>query len=109
MRSKEQSSGKNETQGAAVSVDRRARLLAWNVAGTIHPGVMAQLLLDASKSGTSGKPMLLVDGGVENFNVSVDEPVETGLLKRVLAQTEVTFSNALIESWCECSSIHGCT
>ena len=42
--------------------------------------------------------MLLVDGGVENFNASVDELVETGLLKRVLAQTEVTFSNALIES-----------
>jgi len=75
------------------------RILAWNVAGTFHPGVTAQLLLDASKGVTSGKPMLLVDGGVENFNSAVDELVETGLLKRVLAQTEVTFSNSLIESW----------
>ncbi len=75
------------------------RILAWNVAGTFHPGVTAQLLLDASKSVTSGKPMLLVDGGVENFNSAVDQVVETGLLKRVLAQTEITFSNSLIESW----------
>jgi transposase InsO family protein len=75
------------------------RVLAWNVAGTFHPGVTAQLLLDASKNVTSGKPMLLVDGGVENFNSAVDELVETGLLKRVLAQTEITFSNSLIESW----------
>ena len=75
------------------------RILAWNVAGTFHPGVTAQLLLDASKSMTSGKPMLLVDGGVENFNSAVDKVVESGLLKRVLAQTEITFSNSLIESW----------
>jgi hypothetical protein len=56
-------------------------------------------LLDASQSVTAGKPTLLVDGGVENYNSAVDKVVETGLLKRVLAQTEVTFSNSLIESW----------
>jgi len=75
------------------------RILAWNVAGTFHPGVTAQLLLDASKRVPSGKPILLVDGGVENFNSAVDKVIETGLLKRVLAQTEITFSNSLIESW----------
>ena len=69
------------------------------MAGTFHPGVTAQLLLDASKSITSGKPMVLVDGGVENFNSAVDKVVESRLLKRVLAQTEITFSNSLIESW----------
>ena len=42
-----------------------------------------------------GKPMLLVDGGVENFNSAVDEVVESGLLERVLAQTEITYSNSL--------------
>jgi putative transposase len=83
----------------AVVDNYSRRILAWNVAGTFHPGVTAQLLLDASKSVTSGKPMLLVDGGVENFNAAVDQVVETGLLKRVLAQTEITFSNSLIESW----------
>ncbi len=43
--------------------------------------------------------MVLVDGGVENFNSAMDEVIEFGLLKRVLAQTEITFSNSLIESW----------
>jgi len=75
------------------------RILAWRVAGTFDPGVTAQLLLDASKSMTSGEPMVLVDGGVENFNSAVDKVVESGLLKRVLAQTDITFSNSLIESW----------
>ncbi|MDA7914704.1 hypothetical protein N9B98_00395 [bacterium] len=45
------------------------------------------------------KPILLADGGVENFTGAVDELVETGLLNRVLAQTEITFSNSMIESW----------
>lgn len=36
---------------------------------------------------------------VENVNGAVNELVESGLLKRVLAQTEITFSNSLIESW----------
>jgi transposase InsO family protein len=83
----------------AVVDNYSRRILAWNVAGTFHPGVTAQLLLDASKSVTSGKPMLLVDGGVENFNAAVDKVIEAGLLKRVLPQTEITFSNSLIESW----------
>ena len=43
--------------------------------------------------------MVLVDGGVENFNSAVDHVIESGLLKRVLAQTEIRFSNSLIESW----------
>ena len=43
--------------------------------------------------------MLLVDGGSENFNGAIDELIKSGLLKRVLAQTEITFSNSIIESW----------
>ena len=43
--------------------------------------------------------MLLADGGVENCNGAVDELIQSGLLKRVLARTEITFSNSLIESW----------
>ncbi|MDP6723485.1 MAG: hypothetical protein QGF59_32775 [Pirellulaceae bacterium] len=42
---------------------------------------------------------MLVDGGVENFNSAVDEVVASGILKRVLAQTEIDFSNSLIEAW----------
>ena len=75
------------------------RILAWRVAEAFHPGVTAQLLLDASQSVASSKPLVLVDGGVENFNSAVDEVIESGLMKRVLAQTEIRFSNSLIESW----------
>ncbi len=44
-------------------------------------------------------PLLLADGGVENFNGAVDELIGSGMLRRVLARTEITFSNSLIESW----------
>jgi hypothetical protein len=45
------------------------------------------------------KPTLLVDGGVENYNCFVDELVDSGILKRLLAQTDICYSNSLIESW----------
>ncbi len=75
------------------------RILAWKVSATFDTSATAELLLSASNRLTSGQPMLLVDGGVENFNSAVDKVVESGLLKRVLAQTEIRFSNSLIESW----------
>ncbi len=75
------------------------RILAWKVAGTFATTITAELLLTASKHAVDGKPKLLADGGVENFNKAVDELVEGGLLKRVLAQTDITFSNSMIESW----------
>ena len=42
----------------------------------------------AAVSGGATPPMLLADGGVENYNGSVDEVIASGLLRRVLAQTE---------------------
>jgi len=38
-------------------------------------------------------------GERENYNAAVDELVKSNILKRVLAQTEIRFSNSLIESW----------
>ena len=75
------------------------RILAWKIAGTFDPIATAEILLVASKGVVSGKPMLLADGGVENFNGAVDELIGSGMLSRVLAQTEIAFSNSLIESW----------
>jgi transposase InsO family protein len=76
------------------------RILAWNVAGTFEPAITAKLLRAAAEPTTNcSKPTVLVDGGVENFNPAVDEVIESGILKRVLAQTEISFSNSLIESW----------
>ena len=43
--------------------------------------------------------MLVVDGGVENFNGGVDELIGKGVLRRVLALTELQFSNALVEAF----------
>lgn len=83
----------------AVIDNYSRRILAWRVLDHFEPGVTAQLFLDASKSTVSGTPTVLVDGGSENYNAAVDEVVESGLLKRVLAQTEIAFSNSLIESW----------
>ena len=75
------------------------RILAWKVTEEFDPGTTAQILVTASRGVDQAKPMLLTDGGVENYNAAVDELIDAGLLKRVLARTEITFSNSLIESW----------
>ncbi len=36
---------------------------------------------------------------MENFNAGVDDLIESGLLRRLLAMTEISFSNSMIESW----------
>lgn len=74
------------------------RILAWNVSGSFEPAITAQLLRAASDATATSQPTVLVDGGIENFNSAVDEVVASGILKRVLAQTEISFSNSLIES-----------
>ena len=75
------------------------RILAWKVCATFDPSITAELLLTAANELIDEKPTLLVDGGVENFNSAVDELVDAGVLKRLLAQTDISFSNSLIESW----------
>ncbi len=75
------------------------RILAWKVSSAFDPSITAELLLGASSGLIDEKPTLLVDGGVENFNSAVDELVDSGLLRRRLAQTDISFSNSLIESW----------
>ena len=75
------------------------RILAWKLSSTFDPSITAELLLNAASGLIDEKPTLLVDGGVENFNSAVDELVDSGLLRRLLAQTDISFSNSLIESW----------
>jgi len=75
------------------------RILAWKVAETFNPIATAEILLAACKGVANDKPMLLTDGGVENHNGAVDALIDSGLLSRVLAGTEIAFSNSLIESW----------
>jgi hypothetical protein len=87
-------------QGLHAVIDNFSRrILAWRVAGEFQPEVTAQLLQEAAQNVTAVAPTVLVDGGIENFNSAVDKVVQSGLLKRVLAQTEIQFSNSMIESW----------
>ncbi len=69
------------------------RVLAWNVSDTCNPAVTASLLRKALEGSTSETQALMVDGGIESFYTSVDEAFKEGLLERVLAQTEKSFSN----------------
>ena len=59
------------------------------------------VLLDASRTATPSDtaPVVLADAGVENVNAQVDELITTGILHRVLAFTELQFSNSMIEAW----------
>jgi hypothetical protein len=44
-------------------------------------------------------PVVLTDAGVENVNAQVDDLITTGVLRRVVAFTELKFSNSMIEAW----------
>lgn len=56
---------------------------AWHVDTTLV------LLLDGTKA--------YVHAAIDNFNERIDEVVASGSLRRVLAQTEIAFSNSMIE------------
>ncbi len=77
------------------------RILAWRVAETSAPVNSVAVLLDASRAATPSEttPVVLADAGVENVNAQVDDLITTGVLRRVLAFTELKFSNSMIEAW----------
>jgi transposase InsO family protein len=77
------------------------RILAWRVGDLFEVASTAILLVEAAPNILSKEaaPQLYVDEGVENINASVDALVDAGIIKRILAQTDVTFSNSMIEVW----------
>ncbi|MDP7114580.1 MAG: DDE-type integrase/transposase/recombinase [Myxococcota bacterium] len=78
------------------------RILAWKVADKQRPVTTCEILTEAAREArivSSGTPMVMADAGVENLNSAVDELIATGLLRRVLAQVDVRFSNSMIEAW----------
>ena len=77
------------------------RILAWRVAERFSPASTVSILLEASKGaiGSDDTPVVMADAGIENVNGTVDELVDRGLLRRVLAYTELKFSNSMIEAW----------
>ena len=80
------------------------RILAWRVADHFDVANSVAVLVEAGRglAGLAAPPTLVADSGVENVNGAVDELIESGLLRRVLAMTEVNFSNSLIEAWWRC-------
>jgi transposase InsO family protein len=77
------------------------RILAWRVADTFAPVNTVAVLLEACRTATPSAttPVVLADAGVENVNAQVDDLISTGVLRRVLAFTELKFSNSMIEAW----------
>jgi transposase InsO family protein len=77
------------------------RISAWRVAETFAPVNSVAVLVDASLAATPSEttPVVLADAGVENVNAQVDDLIATGVLRRVLAFTELKFSNSMIEAW----------
>jgi len=71
---------------------------------TFAPGNSVAVLLEASQGATRSAtaPVVLADAGVENVNAQVDALIETGVLRRLLAFTELKFSNSMIEAWWRC-------
>jgi putative transposase len=77
------------------------RILAWRVAETFAPANSVAVLVEAGRGAAPSEttPVVLADAGVENVNAQVDELVTRGILRRVLAFTELKFSNSMIEAW----------
>ena len=77
------------------------RILAWRVADTFAPVNSVAVLVEASRHATAveATPVVLADAGVENVNAQVDDLITAGVLRRVLAFTELKFSNSMIEAW----------
>jgi transposase InsO family protein len=77
------------------------RVLAWRVSERFEPGNTVEILLEATRNmgAVESPPTLLTDAGVENRNARVDEFIGSGGLRRLLALTEIAFSNSMIECW----------
>ena len=77
------------------------RILAWRVAESFAPVNSVAVLVEAGRGVTPSEitPVVLADAGVENVNAHVDELITSGVLRRVLALTDLKFSNSMIEAW----------
>jgi transposase InsO family protein len=82
------------------------RILAWRLYSQLEPAATAPLLVKAKESrdklrndADSVPQSVMIDGGIENINNAVNELCDKGLLKLILAQTDILFSNSMIEAF----------
>ena len=76
------------------------KILPWRVTDTFAVATTVAVLRDAVHGSLAREdsPTVVADSGVENVNADVDGLIESGLLSRVLALRDVTFSNSMIEA-----------
>ena len=76
------------------------RILAWQLSERFDTTVTAAVLQEAAKALPENTvPSAVMDSGVENVNIKVNELVSDGTIKRVLAQVDIAQSNSMIEAW----------
>lgn len=84
----------------AVIDNYSRRILGWCVEERLNPLNTFEVISKAAAN--VDEPLaadVVMDAGVENLNGTVDGLFDSGQLRRVLAQVDVTFSNSLIEAW----------
>jgi transposase InsO family protein len=74
------------------------RILSWRLAERLDPSTTCEILTEAGKN-LGLTPKVVADSGVENVNAGVDQLMADGVVHRVLAQVEVSFSNSMIEAF----------
>jgi putative transposase len=83
----------------AVLDNYSRRILSWRLSDSFSSQSTAENLTEAIQGSEKGTPRLIVDGGRENHSPAIDELIKSGQLKRLLARTDITSSNSMIESW----------
>ena len=77
------------------------RILAWHVCDHMDVMSTVTILIKASKNSLSPDSIhsFICDSGSENINANVDNLLRKGILNRILAYTDISFSNSMIEAW----------
>ena len=77
------------------------RILAWQLTTDASPTATFAVLVEAAKwvASRSCAVDVYVDDGRENANSTVDPLFEDSVLKRIIAQIDVSFSNSMIEAF----------
>ena len=74
------------------------RILSWRLSERLDPTTTCEILKEAGKD-LGLTPTIIADSGVENVNARVDQLIDDGVIRRVLAQLEVSFSNSMVEAF----------
>ncbi len=74
------------------------RILVWRIGEKLDPTTTVAILREAAVH-IGVAPTLVTDSGVENVNRDVDALIKDGVVRRVLALVEVSYSNSIVEAY----------